>query len=286
MVSEKSTSIKKVAIQGIQASFHEEAAIKYFGQDIEIVGCESFKKTCELLKNREADYIVMAIENSIAGSLLPNYNLLRDYHFQIIGEVYLHIQLHLMALPGVQFENIQFVESHPIAIRQCDEFLEQNPQIKVSEGMDTSSCAKKIRDQGLHDTAAIANVLAAKTHGLQILENRIETNKKNYTRFLVLSNQTDVPSDTNKASISFQTGNTVGALSHVLQCFAEEKINLTKIQSMPVLGKPNEYDFYVDIEWQNPGQYDTAIRKVLRHTINFNIMGEYRKNDLIFSKSK
>src|SRR5690554_2823984 len=140
---------KKIAIQGTHASFHEEAAIKYFGKDAHIVECESFKKTCDVLKDRQVDYTVMAIENSLAGSILPNYNLLRDYRFNIVGEVYLNIQLHLMALPGVPFNDIKFVESHPMAIRQCDDFLEENPQMKVSEGMDTAACARKIQELGL-----------------------------------------------------------------------------------------------------------------------------------------
>lgn len=270
----------KVAIQGSKASFHEEAAFKYFDENIHVVECESFKKTCDLLKNGEVDYVVMAIENSLAGSLLPNYNLLRDYRFNIIGEVYLNIQLHLMALPGVKFEDIKFVESHPIAIRQCDDFLEDNPHLKVSEGMDTASCALKIKENGLLDTAAIANQLAAKLHGLEIVERRIETSKKNYTRFLILS-QSPHDTPTNKASLSFQTGNTVGALSAILQCFAEENINLSKIQSMPALGRRDEYDFYVDVEWQNQANSDAAIKKVLRYAINFNIMGEYKKNNEI-----
>lgn len=271
----------RVAIQGSRASFHEEAAFKYFGDDISIIECESFKKSCELLKNREADYVVMAIENSLAGSLLPNYNLLRDYRFQIVGEVHLSIHLHLMALPGVRFEDINYVESHPIAIRQCDDFLEENPQLKVSEGMDTASCARKISENGLKDTAAIANQLAAKLYGLEIIEKRIETSKKNYTRFLVLSNEVQTIEKANKASLSFQTGNTVGALAVILANFAEENINLSKIQSMPVLGKRDEYEFYVDVEWNDPARYDAAIRKALKHTINFNIMGEYLKNNKI-----
>lgn len=272
---------KKIAIQGTHASFHEEAAIKYFGNEIEIVECESFKKTCELLKKRQVEYAVMAIENSLAGSILPNYNLLRDYRFNIAGEVHLSIHLHLMALPGVAFREIKFIESHPIAIRQCDDFLEENPQIKVSEGMDTAACARKIKENGLKDTAAIANKMAAEVYGLDILEARIETNKKNYTRFLILSNDREPTQKANKASLSFQINNTVGALLSVLRCFEEENINMSKIQSMPVLGRRNEYEFYVDIEWKDQKHFDEAIKKALKHTINFNIMGEYLKNEKI-----
>lgn len=269
---------KRVAIQGIRASFHEEAAFKFFGDDIETVECNSFKQTCEALKNKQADYVVMAIENSIAGSLLPNYTLLRDYHFPIVGEVYLPIQLHLLALPGVKFEDIKYVQSHPIAIRQCIDFFDEFPHLQVIESNDTAACAKKIREELLTDTVAIANQLAATLYGLEIMERRIESNKKNYTRFLILKDQHSEAGEINKASLCFQVGNDIGALAKVLNVFADQKINLSKIQSMPVLGKRNEYNFYVDIEWNNQPDYDNAIRKVLNYTINFSIMGEYQRN--------
>ena len=270
---------KRVAIQGIKASFHEEAAFRFFGKDIETVECNSFKQTCDVLKQKEADYVVMAIENSIAGSLLPNYTLLRDYHFPIIGEVYLPIQLHLLALPGVKFEDIRFVQSHPIAIRQCVDFFDEFPHLQIIESTDTAACAKQIRDENLTDTVAIANTLAAELYQLEVLERRIESNKKNYTRFLILTDKDNEVKGADKASLSFQVGNEVGSLSSVLNIFAEQNVNLTKIQSMPVLGRRNEYNFYVDVEWNNPAEYEAAIRKVLKHTINFTIMGEYKKND-------
>lgn len=272
---------KRVAIQGIRASFHEEAAFKFFGTDIETLECESFKKTCEVLKNKQADFVVMAIENSIAGSLLPNYSLLREYNFSIVGEVYLAIQLHLLALPGVKFDAIKYVQSHPIAIRQCSDFFEEFPHLQVVESSDTAACAKKIREENLTDTVAIANLLAAKLYNLEVMERRIESNKKNFTRFLILANKPLEHVEVNKASLSFQVGNSVGSLADVLNIFASHKINLSKIQSMPVLGKRNEYNFYVDIEWKNQADYDTAIRLVLKHTINFTIMGEYLKNDRV-----
>ncbi|ERJ59988.1 MULTISPECIES: prephenate dehydratase [Sphingobacterium] len=271
----------KIAIQGVKASFHEEAAFKYFGQDIETLECSSFKQTCEMLKQGKADYVVMAIENSIAGSILPNYNLLRDYRFHIVGEVHLNIQQNLLALPGVKLSDIQYVESHPIAIRQCDEFLSDHSDWIIKEGLDTAGCAKKIKEEQLTNTAAIAGEFAAKIYGLQILEKRIETNKKNATRFLILSNEVVEQKGANKASLSFQTGNGVGALAAVLQCFAEQNVNLSKIQSMPVVGRRNEYDFYVDVEWKKQADYDAAIRKVLKHTVNFSIMGEYIKNEKV-----
>lgn len=272
----------RVAIQGIKASFHEEAAFKFFGRDIETIECNSFKQTCESLEKQEADFVVMAIENSIAGSLLPNYTLIREYNFAVVGEVYLPIQLHLMALPGVKFEDIKYATSHPIAIRQCIDFFDEFPQIQVIESNDTAACAKRIKEEQLKDTVAIANSLASELYGLNIIERRIESNKKNFTRFLILrNNKTEEVKDVNKASICFQVGNTVGALANVLNIFAEQNVNLTKIQSMPVLGKRNEYYFYVDMEWNKEENYDTAIRKALKYTVNFNIMGEYQKNDTV-----
>ncbi len=268
----------RVAIQGIRASFHEEAAFKYFGTDIQTVECNSFKQTFEALKNKQADYLVMAIENNIAGSILPNYSLLRSYNFPIVGEVYLPIQLHFLTLPGVKFEDLRYVISHPIALRQCIDFIDEYPHIKVVESNDTAACAKRVRDEQLTDTAAIANALAANLYELEIKERRIESNKKNFTRFLIFTTHDNAKKVTaNKASLCFQVSNEVGALAKVLNILAEQEINMSKIQSMPVLGKRNEYNFYLDIEWKNTDQYDKAIRQILNYTHNFNILGEYER---------
>ncbi|RVU02576.1 prephenate dehydratase [Mucilaginibacter limnophilus] len=272
------TGKPRVAIQGIRASFHEEAAFRYFGEDIETVECNTFKQTFEALKNGQADYVVMAIENSIAGSILPNYSLLLSYNFPVVGEVYLPIQLHLMALPGVAFEDVKTAMSHPIAIRQCVDFFDEFPHIKVVESNDTAACARRIREEQLTDTVAIANTLAAKLYGLEILERRIESNKKNFTRFLILTTHDNAGKvEPNKASLCFQVSNEVGALAKVLNILAEEGVNMSKIQSMPVLGKRNEYNFYVDVEWNEQNQYDTSIRQILKYTHNFNILGEYKR---------
>jgi prephenate dehydratase len=272
----------RVAIQGIKASFHEEAAYKFFGTEIETVECNSFKETCDKLEEKEADFVVMAIENSIAGSLLPNYTLIRDFGFSVVGEVYLAIQLHLMALPGVKFEDIKTVTSHPIAIRQCIDFFYDFPNIKIVESNDTAACAKRIKEEQLTDTMAIANNLAAELYGLNILERRVESNKKNYTRFLILKKErTDEGKEIDKASICFQVGNKPGSLATVLNIFAEQEVSLTKIQSLPVLGKRNEYYFYVDLEWPNTEKYDKAIRLALKYTSNFNILGEYKQNSKV-----
>ena len=270
----------RVAIQGIRASFHEEAAFKFFGNEITTIECNSFKQTFDKLQAKEADYVVMAIENSIAGSILPNYSLLLSYNFPVVGEVYLPIQLHLMALPGVKFEDIKIVTSHPIAIRQCVDFFDEYPHLKVVESTDTAACAKRIREEQLTDTVAIANTLAADLYDLQILERRIESNKKNFTRFLILTHHENVGNiNADKASLCFQVSNEVGSLAKVLNILAEEGVNMSKIQSMPVLGKRNEYNFYVDVEWEKHANYDNAIRQVLKYTHNFNILGEYKRGE-------
>ena len=268
----------RVAIQGIKASFHEEAAYRYFGEDIQTIECNSFKQTFEALENREADYVVMAIENSIAGSILPNYSLMMSYGFPIVGEVYLPIQLHLLTLPGVKFEDIKYVTSHPIALRQCVDFLDEYPHLKIVESSDTAACAKRIHDEKLTDTAAVANTLAASMYELQVMERRIESNKKNFTRFLIITHhENSVKTKANKASLCFQVSNKVGSLAKVLNIFAEQDLNMSKIQSMPVLGKRNEYNFYVDVEWNDTKQYDSAIKQILKYTHNFNILGEYER---------
>lgn len=267
----------KVAIQGIATSFHEVAALTYFKEPIETIECLSFHRLCESLKSGESDFAVMAIENSIAGSILPNYFLLQEYHFSIIGEVYLPIHMHLLALPGVKMSDIKNIESHPMAIRQCSDFLYRLNGVDIRESDDTAYSAKKVAEKKLKDTAAIANEHAAKRFGLEILEKRIETHKKNFTRFLILSKRTQGKEEANKASICFEVANEVGSLAEALMTFKNHTINLSKIQSIPVIGKPNEYSIHVDVEWKRRKNYDDAVKKVLRQVHNLNILGEYKK---------
>jgi prephenate dehydratase len=272
----------KIAIQGITASFHEVAALTYFDQPIETVECLSFHILCESLKHNKADFAVMAIENSIAGSILPNYFLLQEYHFSIIGELYLPIHMHLLALPGVKLEDIKSIESHPMAIRQCSDFLHRLEGVEIRESDDTALSAQKVKEKKLKDTAAIANEHAAKKFGLQILEKRIETNKKNFTRFLILTKKANTDKENNKASLSFEVPNEVGSLADVLLSFKENNINLTKIQSIPIVGKPREYSIHIDVEWKRRKNYDTALNQVLRQTRNLNVLGEYKKAEIKF----
>ena len=276
-VKKKNPITKRVAIQGITASFHELAAKTYFGESIETIECLSFHSLCEELKSGSADHAVMAIENSIAGSILPNYFLLQDYHFSIVGELYVPIHMHLLSLPGVKLNQIRTIESHPMAIRQCSDFLNGLTNVQIRESDDTALSAKRVKDLGLKDTAAIANEQAAKKFGLQILEKRIETHKKNFTRFLILSRRSMPEADSNKASLSFEVQHSVGSLAETLMTLKNNRINLTKIQSIPIIGKPSEYSIHVDVEWKNRKDYDAAIRQILMQVHNLNILGEYRK---------
>jgi prephenate dehydratase len=271
----------KVAIQGINTSFHEIAAHRYFGEDIETIQCLSFYKLCESLKRDAADYAVMAIENAIAGSILPNYFLLQDYRFSIIGEIYLPIQMHLLALPGVRLEDITTIESHPMAIRQCSLYLNELEGVQLIESEDTALSAMKVSEQQLRTTAAIANEYAAKQFGLEILEKRIETHKKNFTRFLILSKKAQSVNEArNKASIYFDVENEVGTLADVLTTFKEQDINILKIQSIPIIGMPSEYSIHLDIEWHERIKYDTAMKQILPMVRNLNLLGEYQKATL------
>src|SRR5690606_6446649 len=198
----------------------------------------------------------------IAGSILPNYFLLQSCSFSIIGELYLPIHMHLLALPGVILKDVQTVESHPMAIRQCAEYLQALKGVELRESYDTAFSAKRIKELKLKTTAAIANEFAAKKFGLQILDKRIETHKKNFTRFLILTKKGGVESETNKASLSFEVANEVGRLAEALMTFKLNSINLTKIQSIPIIGKPNEYSIHIDVEWKRRKSYDDAMRQI------------------------
>lgn len=271
----------RIAIQGLATSFHEVAAQSYFDQSIEAVECLTFHQLCETLANSKADFAVMAIENSIAGSILPNYFLLQQYHFSILGELYLPIHMHLLALPGVKLADITSIESHPMALRQCTEFIHglnsRGHRIEIRESDDTALSARRVKELKLKNTGAIANELAAKKYGLQILEKRIETHKKNFTRFLVLSRKSVENGRANKASLSFEVANEVGSLADTLMTLKNNQINLTKIQSIPVIGKPNEYSIHVDVEWKRRKNYDDALKLVLRQVKNLSVLGEYKK---------
>lgn len=276
----KSEAETKVAIQGVTGCFHEMAARKHFGQDIQTVECTTFKLLCDAVESGEADFALMAIENTIAGTLLQNYSLMQEYDLKITGEVYLNIQMNLMALPGVELEDIMTVQSHPIANRQCMEFLRTLPHATIVDMEDTALAAKQVSEQQLRTTAAIANSLSAQIYGLNILKSRIETHKKNFTRFLVLSKEAVSSEAHNKASLSFQLGHTPGSLADTLLIFKQHQLNLTKIQSVPIVGKPYEYNFHVDLEWKSRTNFDAAMEQTLAIVHNMHVLGEYTKGEI------
>jgi len=276
----------KIAIQGGDASFHDIAARNYFGKDINPVHCDSFKKVCTVLKNEEVEYAVMAIENSIAGGILGNYSLIRNYDLHIIGEIELRIEQNLIALPGVKMDTIKIVRSHYMALLQCEEFLDKYPHIQLEEHQDTADSARDIKRNKEATVAAIAGRFAAELYGMEILAEGIETEKMNFTRFMILSsNKKTKVEGANKSTLSFQLPNQVGALAEVLRIVVENNINLTKIQSIPILGKPNEYTFYVDCEWKNPEDFRKAIQ-INSIVKELNILGEYKKGKTIHDYSK
>ncbi len=271
----------KIAIQGEQTSFHDMAAQSYFSPEkIEIVECRSFRQLCGDVSAGRADLAVMAIENTLAGSLLPNYSLLQEFPLFIIGETYLPIRHHLMALPGQALEGIHSVRSHPMALHQCSEFLEHHPGMNAVETDDTAGSARQIREEELFGIAAIAGKMAAEFYELEILAEGIENLAQNYTRFLILSaNKPELRSDCQKASVNFRLKHRIGALADVLNVFKNNNINLTKIQSIPVPGEPYEYLFLIEMEWEDYCNFEESIAEIERFTIELKILGIYRSGN-------
>jgi prephenate dehydratase len=276
---------KKVAIQGGFGAFHEIAAKHYFQNDqIEIVPANTFKDLFKSLKMNHADLGIMAIENSIAGSILPNYGMLQESNMTIIGEIYLRIKQNLVALPGQKISDIKEVYSHPMAILQCQMFFDNYPDIRLIDSIDTALSAKDIHDKKLKGVGAIASKLAAEKYKLEVIEESIETNKVNYTRFLILADKkghNKPDPEANKASICFDIAHQIGSLSKILSILSYYDINLTKIQSMPIMGKEWEYEFYVDVTFSDYKMYRQAVDAIKPFTSNLNIMGEYAKGKTV-----
>ena len=269
----------KIGIQGIKASFHDMAARAYFVDlEIELVEIRDFRTLSEATAEGDIDYAVMAIENTIAGSILPNYGFIEEFGLKILGEEYLRISMHLMALPGARLSDIKEVTSHPMALRQSMNFLRDHPSWKISEVTDTAGSAKNIIQQNLHGVAAIAGSLAASTYGLEIIASDIETNKQNYTRFLILGREDENHvHESDKSSVRIIVSNTPGALYKSLQILNEYGLNLTKIQSVPIIGKPYEYAIHFDIEYSDYIVYKSAMEKIADLAIETAIMGVYKK---------
>ncbi len=271
----------RVAIQGVAGCFHDAAAREYFeGQDIETVPCETFNEMFNLLKTDASMLGILAIENTIAGSLLQNHELLRQSNMTIVGEYKKYISHSIAALPGQSIDDIAEVNSHPMALRQCEQYLQLHPKMKMVETYDTAGSAKMITENNLVGHAAICGRYAAELYGLNVLEDDIQTNKRNFTRFLVVTDPCNVTEFKNqkavdKASIAFTLPHSQGSLSAVLVIFSFYGMNLTKIQSLPIIGREWEYRFYVNLTFNDYTRYRQSIDAVRPLISDFKILGEY-----------
>lgn len=265
-----------IAIQGSVASFHDLAAKKYFGEDVSVLECGSFKEVCDKIANNLVDYGIIAIENKVAGSILLNYQLIESYDLKIIGETYLPIELQLLGKQGVTLADVKEVISHPMALGQSQIFLSEHDKIKVTEFKDTSSCAKLVAENTDGSLAVVAGPTIAKTYGLSVLVDNVCDVKQNFTRFYILSKGDNYVSNPNKASITLQTKNEPGKLSDVLLVIKKHNLNLTKIQSVPIPTNPNSYSFHLDIEFLDKAVFDKAINDLQKETTHLKILGLYR----------
>jgi prephenate dehydratase len=274
-------SMKRIAIQGIEGSFHDIAAHRFFeGEEVELVCCNTFEEMFAQLKT-DADLLgLMAIENTIAGSLLHNYELLRDSGMTIVGEHKLRISHSIMCLPEDEWDDIKEVNSHPVALMQCRDFLSKHPTLKVVETSDTAGAAAEISRKKMRGHAAICHKDAAQIYGMKVLQEGIETNKHNFTRFLVLCSTEKAHElrrleTTNKASLVFTLPHEEGSLSAILSVLSFYKLNLTKIQSLPIIGQEWHYMFYIDLSFANYTRYCQAIEAIKPLTKELKLLGEY-----------
>ena len=274
---------KKVTIQGYEGSFHQVAARQFFGKNVAVIPCATFREVVRIGEDaKQSDGGVMAIENSIAGSILPNYNLLQKSKLQVIGEVYLSISQNLLVYPGVKLNEIKEVHSHPMAILQCLDYLE-NQDWKLVETEDTALSAKHLREHKSKHTAAIASKFAAQLYDLDVITPDIHTLKNNITRFLIMvpAKQKLEIADADKASIYFQTDHSKGILSKVLAKIAQGGANLSKLQSMPIPGSTFKYGFYADIEFEQKKQLDKLLVELKLMTNQFKVFGLYKKGKVV-----
>lgn len=270
--------IKSVAIQGIKGSFHHIVSQNYFKTPVNIAPFMSFDQTVDSVLKKETDAAIMAIENSIAGSIIPNYALIDTNNLHIVGEYYLDIQHNLMALPNQKIEDITEVYSHPMALLQCKAFFKQYPHIKLIEDKDTAEVAERIHKKQLKNTGAIASALAADIFELDILAKSIQTIKHNETRFVIVKedNSEIVEAEINKASIKFELDHKRGSLATILNVMSDCKLNLTKIQSLPIIETPWKYAFFVDVTFQDYQDFKKAKSIMDIMATHFKVIGQYK----------
>lgn len=266
-----------VAIQGYEGSFHQVAARSFLGETVEILPCATFGDVIKAASDSNLTLGgVMAIENSLAGSIMPNYNLLQKSNLFVVGEVYLQIDQHLMVNPDVELQDIKEVHSHPMAIQQCLGYLNKFPW-KLIESEDTALSAKQLMLTKSRHNAAIAGKLAAELFGLKIIAPNIHDVKNNYTRFLILSRQAEEIEGADKASLNFHTDHAKGRLAEVLTLIADEDINLSKLQSFPLAGSQFKYGFHADLEFEHITQFNEVVKKLGKRTAYLKVLGTYKK---------
>ncbi|MFE3847360.1 prephenate dehydratase [Flavobacterium sp. LB3P45] len=268
----------KIAIQGIKGSFHHQVAQEYYYQNVEVDECLSFEELVDSLLSGKSDQAVMAIENSIAGPIIPNYALIDKNNLHIIGEHYLDIHQNLMALRGQKIEDIQEVHSHPMALLQCMEFLKKYPNIKLVEDKDTAETARRIHQNQLKGIAAIASKTASEMYELEILAPEIQTINNNMTRFVIIKKENSfvAENEINRASIKFELDHKRGSLAAVLNVMSDCKMNLTKIQSLPKIETPWKYSFFVDVTFDKYEDYAKAKALLTIMAEYFKVLGEYK----------
>ncbi len=268
----------KIAIQGIKGAFHHQVALEYFDSTVEIDECLSFEELVDSLLNNKSHEAVMALENSIAGSIIPNYALIDKHNLQIIGEHYLKIHQNLMALKGQKIENIQEVHSHPMALLQCMDFLKKYPHIRLIEDKDTAETARRIHQKQLKGIAAIASKVASELYDLEIIAPEIQTINNNMTRFVIISKEpAEIPkNEINKASVKFELDHKRGSLAAVLNVMSDCKLSLTKIQSLPKIDTPWKYSFFVDVTFDAYEDFAKAKSLVAIMAEYFKVLGEYK----------
>src|SRR5215212_7106876 len=275
---------RRISIQGYEGSFHQIAVQEFFGKDVKVIPCDTFREVVKIAASpKESDGGCMAIENSIAGSILPNYTLLQKSKLKITGEIYLQIHQNLLVNPGVKLEDIREVHSHPMALLQCIDYLEEHPAWKLVETEDTALSAKHIHQRHHKHVGVIASKLAAELYALDMLAPKIQSNKNNYTRFLFIEHVKTKNEliEANKASINFHTDHSKGSLVKALTKIAEAGINLSKLQSVPIPEKEWKYSFHADLEFDNMDQFNKVMEQIKTVTESLNILGVYKKGKTI-----
>ena len=274
--------IKTVAIQGVKGSFHHIVSQQFFDKPVDAIECLTFDRVVDSLITKECDAAIMALENSIVGSIIPNYALIDTYGLHVVGEHYLDIQHNLMALPNQRIEDIKEVYSHPMALLQCKEFFKQYPNIKLVEDKDTAEVAQRIHEKKLKGVGAVASTMAADIFELDILAPSIQTIEHNETRFVIVkrTNSEVSENDINKASVKFESDHKRGSLAAILNVMSDCKLNLTKIQSLPIVETPWKYAFFVDVTFEKYMDFKKSKSIIDIMGEGFKVLGEYKNAKL------